>query len=404
MNQPVSFPPRNNHVREENGMSIGVSGDTELQSIYQAIISPALQRTVGLEAQLLVRRNGRSEVAETLLLKLPEQQVADMDRIALAVHTRNAPPVPHDNEWLFLPVQPQTIRHRLFSPEEALRELTAQGMQHSRIVLEITESEKLGDAEITDFVASFRECGFGIAIDDFGAGASNYERVLALCPDIVRLDPALIQNAEHSSRAARLFPHMVSLLRESGSLVLVDGITTEHQARIAIDADAELLQGNWFAPADRHLPDTATIRDKAAALMGAGKSVIDRTELRMRSRFMTVWNAYRDGRNLGSIVREIPDVEITRVYVIDSQGYQIGDTELTPHALQGRHHPLADARGACWARRQYFRNALEQPGRVQITRPYLSLTEQRLCMTFSCVVMRPGLGQVVLCMDALQSA
>lgn len=269
-------------------MSIGVSGDTELQSLYQAIISPALQRTVGMEAQLLVRRNGHSEVAEALMRKLPEQQVADMDRLALAVHTRNAPPVPHGNEWLFLPVQPQTIRHRLFSPEDALRELSAQGVLHSRIVLEITESEKLGDAEMTDFVAAFRECGFNIAIDDFGAGASNYERVLALCPDIVRLDPALIQNAEHSSRAARLFPHVVSLLRESGSLVLVDGISSETQARIAIDADAELLQGNWFAPADRSLPDAATIKDKAAQLMSAGKSAIDRAELRMRSRFMNI--------------------------------------------------------------------------------------------------------------------
>lgn len=382
-------------------MSIGVSEDTELQSLFQAIISPTLQRTVGLEAQLLVRRNGHSEVAETLRNRLPEARIADMDRLALAVHTRNTPPTPDGNEWIFLPVQPPTIRHRLLSPEDALRELSAQGVHHSRIVLQITESEKLGDAELADFVAAFRECGFLIAIDDFGAGAANYDRVLSLCPDIVRLDPTLIQNAETSSRAARLFPHMVSLLRESGSLVLVDGISTEIQARIAIDTDAELLQGNWFASADRNLPEASVIKDKAAQLMGIGKSAIDRDELRMRSRFMTVWNAYRDGHNLDSIVHEIPEEEITRIYVIDSQGYQIGDTELTAHALRSCHHPLTDSRGACWARRQYFRNAQEQPGRVQITRPYLSLTEQRLCKTFSCVVMRPGLGQVVLCMDVL---
>lgn len=382
-------------------MSIGVSGTTELESLYQPIISPALQRTVGMEAQLLVRHDGHSVEADTWMARQTGQAMADMDRLALAVHTRNSPPVPHGNEWLFLPVHPHTIRHRLFTPEEALRELASRDVHHSRIMLEITESETLGESEISDFVAAFRECGFGIAIDDFGAGASNYERVLALCPDVVRLAPALIQNAGHSARAARLFPHVVSLLRESGSLVLVDGILSEAQARIAIDADAELLQGNWFAPAERHLPDGAGIRDKAAMLMNAGKSVIDRTELRMRSRFMAVWNAYRDGRELDDIVREIPDEEVTRVYVIDSQGYQIGDTELTVHALRGRQHPLSDARGACWARRQYFRNAQEQPGRVQISRPYLSLTEQRLCITFSCVVMRPGLGQVVLCMDAL---
>lgn len=384
-------------------MSIGVLGDMELQSLYQVVISPALQRVVGLEAQLLVQRGGRTELVESLVSKLPEKDIADMDRLALAVHSRNAPTAPHGSEWLFLPVHPQTIRHRLFSPEEALRELTAQNMSPARIVLEIEESAKLSDAEMEDFVSAFRECGFRIAIDDFGAGASNYDRVLALCPDIVRLDPALIQNAENSPRAARLFPHVVSLLRESGSLVLVDGISTEAQARIAINADAELLQGNWFAPAGKALPAADTIREKAALLMGAGKTAADRTELRMRSRFMAVWNAYRDGKELDAIVAGITDPEVTRVYVIDSNGYQIGDTALTVHALRGRNHPLSDSRGACWARRHYFRNAVEQPGRVQITRPYLSLTEQRLCVTFSCVVMRPGLGQVVLCMDALMT-
>ena len=384
-------------------MSTGVLGDIELQSLYQAVLSPALQRIVGMEAQLLVQRAGRSELAETLGAKLPGKEIADVDRLALAVHARNAPPAPLGSEWLFLPVHPQTIRHRLFSPEDALRELTALDITPARIVLEIAESEKLGDAEMGDFVSSFRECGFRIAIDDFGAGASNYDRILALCPDIVRLDPALIHNAEHSPRAARLFPHVVSLLRESGSLVLVDGISTETQARIAVNADAELLQGNWFAAAGKALPAAETIREKAALLMGAGKTAADRTELRMRSRFMAVWNAYRDGNDLEAIVSGIADPEVTRVYVIDSHGYQIGDTALTAHALRGRNHPLSDSRGACWARRHYFRNATEQPGRVQITRPYLSLTEQRLCVTFSCVVMRPGLGQVVLCMDALMA-
>lgn len=400
MNQPFRLQPRG-YLREEDTTSIGVLGDIELKSLYQAVISPALQRVVGLEAQLLVRRGGRLELSESIATRLSDRETADMDRLALAVHARNAPEAASRNEWLFLPVHPETVRHRLFSPEEALRELTALDVSATRVVLEIAESARLSDVEMEDFVTAFRECGFRIAIDDFGAGASNYDRVLALCPDIVRLDPALIHNADASPRAARLFPHVVSLLRESGSLVLVDGIATETQARIAIDADAELLQGDWFAAAGSTAPDAMAVKQKAAQLMGSSKAVPDRIELRLRSRFMAVWNAYRDGKPLDAIVGEIGDAEVTRVYVIDSQGYQIGDTALTAQALGGRHHPLSDARGACWARRQYFRNAIEQPGRVQITRPYLSLTEQRLCVTFSCVVMRPGLGQVVLCMDAL---
>lgn len=391
------------YLREENAMSIGVLGELELKSLYQAVISPALQRSVGMEARLLARRGTGLVAVEALAARMGDEDIAHLDRLALAVHVRNAPAAPYRNEWLFLPVHPQTIVQRLFSPEQGLRELAALDMDPSRIVLEIADSARLADTELRDFVLTWREAGFRIALDDFGAGASNFDRVLALQPDIVRLSPALVQNAERSPRAARLFPHMVSLLRESGSLALVAGIASETQARIAVEADAELLQGDWFAPAAHGLPGAEVVREKAALLMGVAKALPDRLELRMRSRFMEAWNAYRDGKELEDIVRGIPDTEITRVYAIDSTGYQIGDTALTAHALRGRSHPLSDARGACWARRHYFRNAMEQPGRVQITRPYLSLTEQRLCITFSCMVMRPGLGQVILCMDALIS-
>jgi EAL domain-containing protein (putative c-di-GMP-specific phosphodiesterase class I) len=400
MTQSLHFPSPG-YLREEGTMSIGVLGELELKSLYQPVISPALQRSVGMEAQLLAQRGAGLVDIESLAAGMDDEQIAHLDRLALAVHVRNAPATPHGNEWLFLPVHPQTIVQRLFAPDQVQRELAALEVDPARIVLEIADSARLTDAELLDFVQTWREGGFRIALDDFGAGASNFDRVLALQPDIVRLSPALVQNAERSPRAARLFPHMVSLLRESGSLALVDGIRSEVQARIAVDADAELLQGDWFAPATHALPAAEAVREKAAMLMGVPKTVSDRLELRMRSRFMEAWNGYRDGKDLESIVRGIPDTEITRVYVIDSNGYQIGDTALTAHALRGRGHPLSDARGACWARRHYFRNAMEQPGRVQITRPYLSLTEQRLCVTFSCMVMRPGLGQVILCMDAL---
>lgn len=402
MTRSEHFPVRG-YLREDKTMSIGVLGELELHSAWQPVISPALQRAVGMEARLLVERAGGLAPIEDVATGLDDRAIADLDRLALAVHTRNVPPAPQGNEWLFLPLHPQTIRQRLFSPEQALRELTALDVSPSRVVLEIAESTALGDAELKAFVDAYRDCGFRIALDDFGAGASNYDRVLALQPDIVRMAPALVRNAEHSPRAARLFPHMVSLLREASALALVDGITTETQARIAVDADAELLQGDWFAPAGPRLPDPALVRERAARLMGTGKPMADRDELRLRSRFMQVWNAFRDGQALNEIVAGITDAEVTRLYVIDPQGYQIGDTALTAHALRGRGHPLSDARGACWARRQYFRNAIEQPGRVQISRPYLSLTEQRLCVTFSCVVMRPGLGSVVICMDALQA-
>ncbi|EDK86938.1 conserved domain protein [Burkholderia mallei 2002721280] len=60
--------------------------------------------------------------------------------------------------------------------------------------------------------------------------------------------------------------------------------------------------------------------------------------------------------------------------------------------------PLADAQGANWLRRPYFRAAIAEPGRVQATRPYLSINEALPCVTLS-IAVRVNDALCVLCGD-----
>jgi len=395
-------PAQAGTILHRDGAAIGQLGSYMLRSVYQPVISPALLRIVGMEAQLRVERDGLAVAPATFMASLNPGERAGVDRLVFSLHCLNAPPTPLDSEWVFLPVRAETIHQEWSSAPEAVVQLHGLNVDASRLVLEVTDNAGLSERNLADFVREYRAAGFRIAINHFGVGGSNFDRLLAIQPDMVKLDSHLIVNTGMSARARRLFPHMVALLRETATLVVVTGIATEEQAQLAVNADAELLQGDWFARPDRRLPAPADIRQRAEQLMNLANSSPPRSEIRMRGRFMAVWNAYREGRTLEDIVRDIAEPEITRVYCIDARGYQIGDTAMTS---QSRHrsasHPLSDARGACWARRQYFRNAIEQPGRVQISRPYLSLTEQRLCMTYSCVVTGSGPNQIVLCMDAV---
>jgi hypothetical protein len=74
-------------------------------------------------------------------------------------------------------------------------------------------------------------------------------------------------------------------------------------------------------------------------------------------------------------------------YVLDAYGLQIGTNlwavDATPNR-DPRFTPVAGGAGARWARRPYFRRAIDNFGKVQVTRPYLSISSAQLCVTLSC--------------------
>jgi len=67
----------------------------------------------------------------------------------------------------------------------------------NRMVFELLEDEKVNNFEIVkDFIALIKTFGCQIAIDDFGAGVSNYERLLDYQPDILKIDACLIKHID----------------------------------------------------------------------------------------------------------------------------------------------------------------------------------------------------------------
>lgn len=80
-----------------------------------------------------------------------------------------------------------------------------------RLVLEIVESEGIENYnDVFEFIEEMKEFGCRIAIDDFGTGYSNFEYLMKLAPDFVKIDGSIIKNIAHDESAQKV----VSLITE----------------------------------------------------------------------------------------------------------------------------------------------------------------------------------------------
>jgi len=70
-----------------------------------------------------------------------------------------------------------------------------------RIVFEILESEGIENhEEVVDFITKVKALGAKIAIDDFGTGYSNFENIIKLNVDYIKIDGSLIEGIDKNSR------------------------------------------------------------------------------------------------------------------------------------------------------------------------------------------------------------
>lgn len=94
-----------------------------------------------------------------------------------------------------------------------------------RLVIEITETAALPDvSQAADFVSRMRRLGVSIALDDFGVGHASVRQLMALRPDIVKIDRFFVWWAGQSERGRQTLAHLVGLANSLASTVIVEGV------------------------------------------------------------------------------------------------------------------------------------------------------------------------------------
>ena len=118
---------------------------------------------------------------------------------------------------------------------------------YGRVVVEIVESESIGtNMEIEQFVISAKELGCLISIDDFGSGYSNFDYILRMGADILKIDGSLIKNLSHDMNAYLTVKTIVSLAKEIGLKTVAEYIHSKDVLDIVLSLGIDYLQGYYL--------------------------------------------------------------------------------------------------------------------------------------------------------------
>jgi diguanylate cyclase (GGDEF)-like protein/PAS domain S-box-containing protein len=130
------------------------------------------------------------------------------------------------------------------------RALATSGLDPGALVLEITESATVDDAEgVIARLEELKGLGVGLAIDDFGTGYSSLTYLRRFPVDQLKIDRSFVVEVATSSEDRAIVASVIELAHALGVTVVAEGVETEAQLRELSDMGCDLAQGyRWRRP------------------------------------------------------------------------------------------------------------------------------------------------------------
>jgi EAL domain-containing protein (putative c-di-GMP-specific phosphodiesterase class I) len=149
--------------------------------------------------------------------------------------------------------------HVNFSPVALLREpsamaglaarLALSSLPACRFVIEVTEGERIGDAEaLAAVMEEARGMGVRVALDDFGTGYGGLGMLAEARPDLVKLDRSLIRGINQHRTRRPILARIIETAGQLGIGVIAVGVETEAEFLCLASLGVTLFQGFLIAP------------------------------------------------------------------------------------------------------------------------------------------------------------
>lgn len=265
-------------------------------------------------------------------------------------------------------------------------------IDRQRIILEITE-DHANTNKLKEIVKRYRKQGLRVALDDFGAGSSQLQRVMAIQPDIIKIDMRLFKHASKGGIAGEVVNLMTRLGKRTGCQIICEGVETDEEFLFGLSCGAQYMQGNLFSKAhpdfkppniyEQHITSLRNkfLKNTLAKIQNKVESINVTKELIYR-----LAEALQGDFNLNELASwNFSQSGLIRFYLCDNKGYQLSADF---NFAEDKWYTDPRKIGYNWSWRPYFFQllALEVTGdrnRIVTSERYRDFGSDLLCKTLA---------------------
>ncbi len=117
----------------------------------------------------------------------------------------------------------------------------------NRVLIEITEHARITDYErLRQALAPLRDKGFQVAVDDAGAGYANFQHILELNADAIKLDVTLIRNIHTDINRRALAASLIRFAEITETRVIAEGVESKSELDELRKLGVDKVQGFYI--------------------------------------------------------------------------------------------------------------------------------------------------------------
>ena len=132
---------------------------------------------------------------------------------------------------------------------------TLDGYDTSKVVFELVESEGIDNfAEINNFIDKVKELGCKIAIDDFGSGYSNFEYLIRLNADYIKIDGSLIKDILTNKNSEEIVSTIINFSKKQGFKTIAEFVSSKELFDKISELGIDYVQGYYIGEPKKTIP------------------------------------------------------------------------------------------------------------------------------------------------------